>query len=184
MTALKFPSESPVFIIGYMACGKTTFGRAIARATGREFIDMDFRIEQRFHSTIREIFYKRGEEEFRRIEADTLREIGEMENVIISCGGGTPCYHSNMDFMLEHGNVIFLDATVERIVERLIRNRARRPLLADKTPDELQLAVETGLKERLPVYRRANIIFNGDNLEDRRQISDSIEKFMLVHPIF
>ena len=172
----------PIFIMGYMACGKTTFGRALARRLGREFIDLDFRIEQRFRTSIREIFASRGEEEFRNIEAAMLREVGEMENVVIACGGGTPCFHSNMDFMLANGATLWLEASPERIVERLTRNRSRRPLMADKSEEELLQAVVTGLEPRIPQYSRAEIRFNGDELENRRQIDASIDRFLAEQP--
>lgn len=175
-------SHSPIFIVGYMASGKTTLGRALARATGREFIDMDFRIEQRFHTTVGEIFRTRGESEFRRMEADMLREVGELEDVVIACGGGTPCYHGNMDYMRESGTTVWLDATPERIVERLERNRSRRPLMADKTEEELMAAVTAGLEMRKDHYARAGIKFNGDNLENRYQIDESVKRFFRENP--
>ncbi len=174
--------HSPIFIIGYMASGKTTFGRALAKVTHREFIDLDFRIEQRFHTTVSDLFKTRGEEEFRRIEAGMLREIGEMEDVIISCGGGTPCFHGNMDFMLDMGVTVWLEATPGRIVERLIRNRSRRPLMATKPEEELRDAVEHGLAERRNVYSRAALRFSGEELENRHQISESVSRFFAENP--
>lgn len=172
----------PIFIIGYMACGKTTFGRALAQATGKQFIDLDFYIEQRFHTTVSRIFAEKGEQEFRRIESAMLREAGEFENTIIACGGGTPCFNGNMDYMLERGLTLFLDTSAECMTRRLVENSSRRPLMAGKTPDEIQTAVADGLAARLPHYSRASIRFSGDDLEDRRQISRSIEKFLAAHP--
>lgn len=174
-----------IFVIGYMACGKTTFGRALARELGMEFIDMDFRIEQRFHTTIMDIFRQKGEESFRRMETAMLHEIGEIENCVISCGGGTPCFNGNMDYMLSVGPVIWLKASPERIVERLQINRSRRPLMREVEESELLEKVRTGLAEREPWYKRANIHFNSDRLENRRQISNTIEEFIKAgFPIF
>lgn len=167
-----------LFIIGYMACGKTTFGRALAKHTGREFIDLDFYIEQRFRKSINEIFAEKGEEGFRNIEASMLREAGEFEDVIISCGGGTPCFHDNMDYMLSRGDVVWLKASPERITQRLIRNSAKRPLMRGKSPEEIRRAVDAGLEARDMHYNRANIHYSGENLEDRRQISESIAAFL------
>lgn len=174
--------KRPIFIVGYMACGKTTFGRALAHATGREFIDLDFYIEQRFRHTINEIFEGKGETEFRRMETAMLREVGEFENVIISCGGGTPCYNDNMGYMLANGDVIWLQASAERICGRLNANSSRRPLMKGKDADEIRVAVETGLAMRDAHYRRANIHHTGENLEDRRQIDDTISDFLALHP--
>ena len=134
-------SETPVFIIGYMACGKTTFGRALARTMGRDFIDLDFYIEQRFRLSIRDIFAQRGEVEFRRMEAAMLREVGEFSNVVVACGGGTPCHAGNMDYMLGRGLTVWLQASEERTVARLMANNARRPLMAGKSEEEIRVAV-------------------------------------------
>lgn len=165
-----------------MASGKTTFGRELARKTGKEFIDLDFYIEQRFHKSISQIFSEKGEEEFRRIEAAMLREVGEFEDVIISCGGGTPCFYSNMDYMLERGDVVWLDASVSRITERLIINSDRRPLMRGKSPEDIRAAVEAGLSARLPFYSRANIRFSSDQLEDRSQIASTVKSFLKSYP--
>lgn len=168
--------------MGYMACGKTTFGRALARATGREFIDLDFRIEQRFHKSISEIFSKRGEEAFRRIETQMLREVADMEDVVVACGGGTPCFNDNMEVMARSGVTIWLEASPSRIVERLIINRSRRPLMADKSPEQLLDAVNAGLAARLEHYSQAQIRFNSDQLEDRRQIDSTVSRFLEQYP--
>lgn len=170
--------ELPIFIIGYMASGKTTFGRALGRALGREFIDLDFYIEQRFRTTVSQIFAERGEEGFRKIESNMLREVGEFERTVIACGGGTPCFFDNMDFMLSHGTVVFLEASPQRIVERIVVNNSRRPLMAGKNRSEIAETVDRGLAQRMPYYTRAHIIHPGDNLEDRRQIADTIDSFL------
>ena len=171
-----------IFLIGYMACGKTTFGRALARRLGKQFIDLDFYIEQRFRKSIAQIFSEKGEEEFRRMESAMLREVGEFENVIVSCGGGTPCFHDNIDYMLGRGDVVWLQASVDRIVERLIINSSRRPLMKGKSPEELREAVIAGLAGREKFYSRANIHFPSDQLEDRRQIDTTVAAFLATHP--
>lgn len=172
----------PVFIIGYMASGKTTFGRALAKATGRDFIDLDFYIEQRFRKPISRIFADEGEARFREMEKAMLQEAGQFENTVIACGGGTPCFFDNIDFMLQAGTVVFLEASVDRMVQRIIVNNSRRPLMAGKAPDEIRQAVVDGLSVRNPFYLRANIRFNGDNLEDRHQIHTSISEFLNAFP--
>ena len=161
-----------------MASGKTTFGRALAKHLGLQFIDLDFYIEQRFRSTIRQIFDDKGETEFRRIEAAMLREVGEFDDVIVSCGGGTPCFHENMDYMLSRGDTLWLEATPERIAERILANPGKRPLMVGKSPDEVAAAVKSGLEARLPFYSKAEIRFSGQNLEDRSQISQTVNEFL------
>lgn len=173
----------PLFIIGYMASGKTTFGRALARETGKDFIDLDFYIEQRFRKTIPQIFEERGEEGFRKVESSMLHEVGEFDDVIISCGGGTPCFFDNMAYMLERGDVVFLEASVERITERLVINNARRPLMKGKSREEIAATVTAGLAARDQWYSQANIRFCGEHLEDKRQISTSVTRFLDTHPL-
>lgn len=171
-------TSNPFFIVGFMACGKTTFGRALARRLNRQFIDLDFYIEQRFRKSIREIFAEKGEAEFRRMEREMLREVGEFDNVVVACGGGTPCFSDNMDYMSQRGLTVWLEASEERIVERLMANNSRRPLMAGKNQSELQEAVHAGLAARFPHYSRATVRFSGEQLEDRHQIADTVSTFI------
>ncbi|MDE5874130.1 MAG: shikimate kinase [Muribaculaceae bacterium] len=168
----------PLFIIGYMGSGKTTFGKALASATGLTFIDLDFYIEQRFHATVSEIFAEHGEEGFRKIERDMLREVADFEDVIISCGGGTPCFFDNMDFMNSHGHTLWLQASRESLFSRLIRKREKRPLLAGHTDEEIREIIDNQLKAREPHYSKAAHTWKSDSLEDRRQIDDNIADFI------
>ena len=108
-----------VMLIGYMGAGKTTIGKVLARDMGMEFYDLDDYIEGRFHQKIPDIFAEKGEEGFREMEKRMLHEVAEFENVIISCGGGTPCFFDNMDFMNSRGETVFLDAPPEVLKEHL-----------------------------------------------------------------
>lgn len=161
-----------------MASGKTTFGKALARRLGYNFIDLDFYIEQRFRARIPEIFASRGESGFRSIESAMLREAGEFDCTVVSCGGGTPCQGDNMDYMLGRGLTVTLDASVERTVDRLLRAAGKRPLVAGISPEELPAFVASHKQERAPHYDRSQIRFQSDQLEDRRQISSSVERFL------
>jgi shikimate kinase len=89
----------PFFLIGYMGSGKTTLGKQLAKKLNLQFVDMDLFIENRYHKSISEIFKEKGEDGFREIERRTLQEIAGFENVIISTGGGLPCFFDNMDLM-------------------------------------------------------------------------------------
>lgn len=172
------PDPRPIFLIGYMGCGKTTLGRALAKAVGREFIDLDFYITQRFHASVSKIFAERGEAEFRRIETDMLREVGEFTNVIVACGGGTPCFNDNITYMNAKGTTIWLEASRERLLERLLRNRSKRPLLASKPDSEIAATIDAGLKARECFYSQAQHRFNGDLLENKLQIEGTIADFL------
>lgn len=163
-----------IFLIGYMASGKTTLGRALARATGRDFIDLDFYITQRFRKSVSEIFAEKGEEEFRRIEAEMLREVGEFCDVIISCGGGTPCFHDNMEYMNKSGVTLLLDASTECTVRRLLTAKSIRPIVKGKSHDELPSFIEEHKRERAPYYDQARHRLHSDNLESADGIADTV----------
>ena len=165
-----------IFLIGYMGAGKTTLGKAFARAMGLTFVDLDWYIEERYHKTVRQIFEERGEDGFRELEKRMLHETGEFENVVISVGGGTPCFFGNMDYMNAVGETVFLDVDVKVLFRRLKVAKQQRPLLANKTDEELMAFIVEALQKRLPFYSRAKYVFNGERLEDRRQIQQSVER--------
>ena len=167
----------PVFLIGYMGCGKSTLGRALQKHSGLDFIDLDHYIENRFHATISELFASRGEEGFRRIEAAMLDEVSQMTDVVIACGGGTPCFFNNMDLMNERGLTVWLTTPLSRLFERLQRNRSKRPILANKTDEELMEFITRALEERKPYYSRAQAQFCATLLEDKSQITITAEEF-------
>ncbi len=164
-----------------MASGKTTFGKALARELSYEFIDLDFYIEQRYHKSVKQIFADNGESGFRNIEKEMLHEVGEFNNVVISCGGGTPCFFDNIDFMRGKGLTVMLNTPTERIIDRLVANNSKRPLMAGKSREEIERAVEEGLKARLPFYSKAEISFCGSRLEDKSQISNTVREFLGLH---
>jgi len=165
-----------IFLIGYMGAGKTTLGKAFARALGLSFIDLDWYIEERFHKTIRELFTERGEEAFRDLERRMLHEAGEFEDVVISVGGGTPCFFDNVDYMNSVGETVFLDVDIHVLFRRLKIAKQQRPLLDGKTDEELMTFIQEALQKRLPFYTRAKHTFNGERLEDRHQIQQSVER--------
>lgn len=174
----------PLFIIGYMACGKTTFGTALSKATGLQFIDLDRYIEKRHNATIRQLFSTYGEEGFRKIERDSLIETCTLKDTIIACGGGTPCFFDNMEIMNAHGTTLWLQASHECLCNRLTILRHTRPLLAEKSEGEINSIIRNQLKSRTPFYSKANQIWDGEMLEDDDQIAVNISSFLSSHPEF
>lgn len=160
-----------------MGCGKSTLGRALASASGLEFIDLDSYIENRFHSTVSELFASRGEEGFRKAEQAMLDEVSRFDNVIIACGGGTPCFFNNMELMNARGTTVWLNTPVERLYERLQRNRSKRPILANKTDSELMDFITDALRQREPHYSKAQARFCATLLEDKSQIAITARDF-------
>ena len=165
-----------IFLIGYMGAGKTTLGKAFARAMGLTFVDLDWYIEERFHKTVSQIFTERGEEGFRELEKRMLHEASDFENVVISVGGGTPCFFDNMEYMNQVGETVFLDVDNKVLFRRLKVAKHQRPLLANKTDEELMTFIQEALEKRLPYYTKAKYVFNGELLENRRQIQQSVER--------
>ena len=163
-----------VFLMGFMGAGKTTLGKALAKDLEVSFVDLDQYIERRSLKSVSQIFATRGEQGFREIESRMLREVGEFDDVIVSCGGSTPLIGDNMDFMLEHGQTVYLKCENDTLLRRLKSARSQRPLIASKTDDELAAFIESETKRREPGYLRAEYICPGDRLESRDQISDTI----------
>lgn len=165
------------FLIGYMGAGKTTLGRALAKEFDMQFIDLDSYIEARFCKTITNIFAEKGEEGFRDIERRMLHEVGDFEDVIISTGGGTPCFFDNVEYMNQQGTTIFLDVPEERLFIRLSIARNNRPLIKEKSDNELREFITEQLAKRRPHYEKAQHKFIADKLEDVKQIRESVEVF-------
>ena len=165
-----------IILIGYMGAGKTTIGKALAREMGLDFYDLDWYIEDRFHKKIPAIFAESGEEGFRDIERKMLHEVAEFENVVISCGGGTPCFFDNMDYMNAQGETVYLNATPAVLKEHLLMGKSQRPLIQGKTPDELEAYIEESLKTRLPFYQKAKHIIHIDVIHTKEEIKNYVNQ--------
>lgn len=163
-----------IFLTGYMGAGKTTLGKALARHLRVAFIDLDWYIEERFHKTVGELFAERGEAGFRELERNMLHEAGEFEDVVISTGGGAPCFFDNMDYMNRTGQTVFLDVRPGVLFRRLCVAKQQRPILQGKKDDELLAFIEEALARRAPFYTQARYRFCADELEDRDQIEASV----------
>ena len=165
-----------IFLTGYMGAGKTTLGKAFARELGVPFIDLDWYIEERYHKSIRELFTERGEASFRELERTMLHEVAEFENVIISTGGGTPCFFDNMEYMNGHGQTVFLDVHPDVLFRRLRVATQQRPILQGKTDEDLRAFIVEALEKLAPHYGKASYRFDAGQLESRRQISESVQQ--------
>lgn len=151
------------YLVGYMYCGKTTFGRKLAEEKGMEYLDLDRAFEARYHYTVPMFFQRFGEEAFRKLESQMLRSTAELDSYVIATGGGTPCHSGNMDFILQHGTAIYLQMSVDALVERALRSRNPRPLMSGLDEEGMRSRIEAQLKEREPVYLRAPIVIDGTN---------------------
>ena len=157
----------PVFLIGYMGCGKTTLGEELARQMALPYIDLDGYIERQQGQTIVELFASVGEERFREIEAVALREVASMSDVVVGCGGGTPCHSDNMSLMNDTGITVWLTTSPERITARLLLpdQKAKRPKVVN-LPDEAVLPlVQRELQARTAYYSQCQIQFDSTDIE-------------------
>ena len=161
-------------MIGYMGSGKTTVGKALSKETGMMFYDLDWYIESRMRKSVSQIFAEKGEEKFRQMEYNMLHEVAEFEDVIISCGGGTPCFFDNMDYLNQQGDVVYLKATPETLYKHLLMAKVERPLLKGKSPDELIAYITEHLKEREPFYEKARYTLDVTVLDDFDKIKVSV----------
>ena len=165
-----------IFIIGYMGAGKTTVGKALAKELNIEFYDLDWYIEARMRKTVKQIFDEQGEEGFRRIEKNMLHEVGEFENVIVSCGGGTPCFFDNMEFMNQQGETVYLKATPEVLYGHLKMGKTVRPLLLNKTQEEVQVFIKEQLQKRESFYKKAKHTLDVNLIDNYDKIKISVAK--------
>lgn len=149
-----------VFLIGYMGVGKTTIGKKLATTLGLKFIDLDGLISNKEGLSISEIIHQKGEEYFRVLEKKYLKEVCEMSNVLISTGGGTPCYFDNMNLINEKGTSVFLEMDVKSLAKRLINSKGKRPLLKGENVDELESFISEHLLTRMPFYQQSTITFS------------------------
>lgn len=152
-----------VYLIGYMGCGKTTIGKRLAKSLGWDVIDMDSRIENRYRKTIPDIFASEGEESFRKKERFILEELSALENVVVSTGGGAPCFFDNIDVMNSSGLCVYIRMTPEALAARLRNAKANRPLLKDKTEAELTGFIKEQLEKRRAFYEQARYVIDNDN---------------------
>ena len=163
-----------ILIIGYMGAGKTTLGKVLAESLGLPFYDLDWYIESRMMKTVPQLFAERGEEGFRKVEHNMLHEVAEFEDVVISCGGGTPCFYDNMEYMNAQGDTVYLKASPEVLYAHLQMGKVERPLLKNKTREEMQAFIKEQLAEREKYYTKARHIFNVDLLDNYEKIQTSV----------
>ena len=162
-----------VFLIGFMGSGKSTIGKTLAKQMGFDFIDLDKYIEKKEVKSIQQIFKKKGELAFRKIEEIALLEVCKKNNIVIATGGGTPCFLKNMQTILEKGRSIYLKMEAEELKERLVNQQTQRPLLNNKSEKELFDFINSTLLEREDFYNQAEFIVEGKNIS-----SESVLKLL------
>tara|TARA_R110000868_G_scaffold1389_3_gene10683 strand:- start:3098 stop:3619 length:522 start_codon:yes stop_codon:yes gene_type:complete len=169
-----------VILIGYMASGKSTLGKYLAKKLHYNFIDLDLYIEAKEEMPIKNIFEKKGEIYFRKIESLSLIEIlKNKNNIVLSLGGGTPCYSDNMDVILKskHVKSVYLKASIPSLVNRLKNETSKRPLISHlETEEQIIEFIGKHLFERTPFYNQAHLTIYTDDKPKK----DIIEELLSV----
>ncbi len=146
-----------VVILGYMGSGKSIIAKELASKNQQKLIDLDAYIEENEKTSIKEIFEKKGEIYFRKIENKYLKELLKSdENIIIAVGGGTPCYANNMELIKKNADSIYLKATISTLYDRLISEKEKRPLIKNIKDKDLKEFIAKHLFERNNFYNQAD----------------------------
>ena len=154
-----------IYIVGYMGAGKTTAARRLASHLGWEVVDTDAMFEEKYKISVCDFFNKYDEPLYRKLESEVLKSTADLENVVISTGGGTACYFDNMEWMNQHGLTVFLRISQKAVVDRLLHAKRKRPLAEGKTETELTEFVNQHYMARLPFYEQAKITVKAEDLD-------------------
>lgn len=166
-----------IVLLGYMASGKSVVGKILAEALNIQFIDLDDFIEDREQLSITKIFETKGEIYFRKKEGDYLRELLNFnESLIISLGGGTPCYGKNLEYIKNKSTSFYLKASIDTIFERLKNETFQRPLVAAIGTENLKEYVAKHLFERAPYYENADHTI----LANDKKLDQIVEEILLL----
>ena len=170
-----------LYLIGYMGTGKSTLGRKIAKRTELPFLDTDKMVEETEGAVVADIITFAGEEYFRKAERKALEQTAEMENVIVSTGGGLPIWGDNMEWIEGHGVSIYLKRAPEQILSRLSpHGRQKRPKFRGLNDEELLAFMHSHLAEREPVYARASVVIDCSQVSDD-EIEERLAEFLLAN---
>ncbi len=161
-----------VFLIGYMLSGKSTVGKKLAKRLNYDFVDTDKWIENKYRLSVGGIFAKYGEEVFRSFEEEALQELIAKDNIVISTGGGLPCFGDNMERIKANGFSIYLNINPRSIIGRHKTSHHKRPLLEGKDDMELLQFVTTNLAERERFYRQADLIVRAESADINNIVSE------------
>ena len=157
-----------VYLIGFMGSGKSTIGKKLASTLDYNFIDLDHYIEEQENSSIQDVFQLKGEGYFRKIESKALLQVSKMEKIVISLGGGTPCFEDNATVIYATGISVYLELSAAGLFSRLVKNRGDRPLLMTLNDNELKNYIEKTLEERNEYYQQANLVVSALSFSSKK----------------
>jgi shikimate kinase len=153
-----------IFFIGFMGSGKSHWGRQLSQKLQVPFFDLDEQVINKEGKSINDIFDEDGEEHFRMAEKDTLHIITEShDSFVMATGGGAPCYFNNIDYMKQSGTVVWMNTAMDVLFERLVKEKANRPLLKKLDDSQLKAFIIKKFSDRKIYYEQADIIIDEDN---------------------
>lgn len=154
-----------IYLVGYMGAGKTTAAKRLASRLGWKAADTDTLFEEKYRISVDDFFQKYDEPLYRKLESEILKSTENLENTVISTGGGTACYFDNMDWMNLHGLTVFMRISPAAAVDRVLHSHHKRPLTRGKSEEELMEYVTWHYASRMPFYEQARITVKSENLE-------------------
>lgn len=154
-----------VILVGFPGSGKSSVGKKLAAKLGCDFLDLDDAFEEKYHISIADFFAKYSEKAFRSCEREVLLDKLQLDNVVISSGGGTPCFADNMDTMKQFGIVVYIKMAEASLFDRLSHAKRPRPLVQNLTPEELQEFIATNLPKRETFYQQAHLTVKGESID-------------------
>ena len=154
-----------IILVGFPGSGKSSVGKKLAAKLGCDFVDLDDAFEEVYHVSIPDFFAKYSEPAFRSCERKVLLDKLQLDNIVISSGGGTPCFADNMAIMKQFGIVVYIKMAPASLFDRLIHAKRPRPLVQNKTPEELRAYIDTTLTLREPVYQQAHLTVKGESID-------------------
>lgn len=155
-----------IFLIGFMGSGKTHWGRLLSQKLSIPFFDLDEQVAGHAGKSIPEIFQAEGEEHFRLMEKEVLHIITEShDSFVMACGGGSPCYFNNIDYMNQSGTTVWINTPLETLFDRLVKEKEKRPLIKTLSDEQLHSFISKKFADRKIYYEQANIMVDEEPVE-------------------
>ncbi|HEY0677737.1 MAG TPA: shikimate kinase [Chitinophagaceae bacterium] len=166
-----------IYLIGFMGAGKSYWGRLLSTKLTLPFFDLDKHITEEENISIVDIFAEKGEEYFRMMEKESLHIITEShDSFVMACGGGTPCYFNNIDYMNQNGTTVWLNTRMDVLFNRLLKEKEARPLLRDLSDAQLKQFILKKFSERRIYYEQADLVIE----ESEASVDSLIQLIMHV----
>lgn len=155
-----------IFLIGFMGSGKTHWGRLLSQKLGIPFFDLDEQVTGHAGKSIPEIFESDGEEQFRLMEKEVLHIISEShDSFVMACGGGSPCYFNNIDYMNQSGTTVWINTGLEKLFDRLLKEKEKRPLIKSLSDEQLRSFIIRKFADRKIYYEQADFSMGDDPVD-------------------